>query len=256
MKETVNKTILSYFQLEDQVAIVTGGGNGIGAETANLLADLGAKVAICDIEMSRAEQVSADILKRGGQAIAVYCDVSSEESITMAVKKIVEQYGTVDILINNAAGCGGGKTLDQMDLAEWERLIRLNLTSVYMFSMAVIPYMKKKKHGKICNISSGAGIIGDITDVHYAAAKAGVLGLTKEMAIELAPYRINVNALGTGLTDTRMSRKSLWKEKNESLRWYRVGTPRDQAAGIAYLVSEAAEYLTGQILCPNGGAWM
>ena len=106
-----------------------------------------------------------------------------------------------------------------------------------MFSMAVLPYMKEKKHGKICNVSSGSGIIGDNTDVHYASAKAGLIGMTKEMATELMPFQINVNALGTGLT-------------------HRVGEPKDQAAAITYLVSEAAEYLTGQVICPNGGAWM
>lgn len=125
-----------------------------------------------------------------------------------------------------------------------------------MFSMAVLPYMKEKKHGKICNVSSGSGIIGDNTDVHYASAKAGLIGMTKEMATELMPFQINVNALGTGLTDTRMSRRSYWEQKKNSISWHRVGEPKDQAAAITYLVSEAAEYLTGQVICPNGGAWM
>lgn len=180
----------------------------------------------------------------------------SQEQIERAVEEVAAQLGSIDILVNNAAGFGGGKTLDQVDLKEWDRLIHLNLTSAYMFSMAVLPYMKEKKHGKICNVSSGSGIIGDNTDVHYASAKAGLIGMTKEMATELMPFQINVNALGTGLTDTRMSRRSYWEQKKNSISWHRVGEPKDQAAAITYLVSEAAEYLTGQVICPNGGAWM
>ena len=210
MTEKTWKATLDYFGLEGQVAIVTGAGNGIGEATATMLANLGAKVAVCDIEIARAERVAQNITNCGGTAIAVACDVGSQEQIERAVEEVAAQLGSIDILVNNAAGVGGGKTLDQVDLKEWDRLIHLNLTSAYMFSMAVLPYMKEKKHGKICNVRSGAGIIGDNTDVHYASAKAGLIGMTKEMATELMPFQINVNALGTGLTDTRMSRRSYW----------------------------------------------
>ena len=256
MTEKSWNATLDYFRLEGQVAIVTGAGNGIGEATAKMLAALGARVAVCDIEEDRAEIVVKDICEAGGTAMPLICNVGSEEQIAEAVREVLDEYGAIDILVNNAAGFGGGKALDEVDLAEWSRLIHLNLTSAYMFSMAVIPHMKEKKHGKICNVSSGSGIIGDNTDVHYAAAKAGLIGMTKEMATELMPYRINVNALGTGLTDTRMSRRSYWEEKKNSISWHRVGEPKDQAAAIVYLVSEAAEYLTGQVICPNGGAWM
>lgn len=256
MTEKTWKATLDYFGLEGQVPIVTGAGNGIGEATATMLANLGAKVAVCDIEIARAERVAQNITNCGGTAIAVACDVGSQEQIERAVEEVAAQLGSIDILVNNAAGFGGGKTLDQVDLKEWDRLIHLNLTSAYMFSMAVLPYMKEKKHGKICNVSSGSGIIGDNTDVHYASAKAGLIGMTKEMATELMPFQINVNALGTGLTDTRMSRRSYWEQKKNSISWHRVGEPKDQAAAITYLVSEAAEYLTGQVICPNGGAWM
>ena len=146
--------------------------------------------------------------------------------------------------------------LEDMTYPEWDRLIKLNLTSSYMFTMEVLPYMIKQQRGKICNVSSGAGIVGDFSDPHYAASKAGLLGLTKEMARELAKHHINVNAIGTGLTDTRMSRYNNWEYKTNDILWPRVGVPEDQAYAIVFLVSEAAEYMTGQIICPNGGAWM
>lgn len=250
------KAMQKYFGLEQKVAIITGSGNGIGEATARLLSDFGAKVVLCDIEEDRIVEIASELKGTGGEALPIKCDVTSEYQINLAVRKTMETYGTIDILVNNAGGGGHGKTLGDMSLEEWNRLLLLNLTSAYMFSMAVIPLFKKKMAGKICNVSSGAGIIGDMTDVHYAATKAGMIGMTKEMAWELSKYRINVNALGTGLTDTRMSRASMWEEKTEPLLWYRAGRPYDQAAVIAFMVSDAAEYLTGQTICPNGGAWM
>jgi NAD(P)-dependent dehydrogenase (short-subunit alcohol dehydrogenase family) len=221
-----------------------------------MLADLGANVTVCDIEGDSAVKVAEEIKAREGSAIAVTCDVTVLEDIKNCIAKTVEAFGTVDILVNNAAGMGGGKMIEDMTYPEWDRLIKLNLTSAYMFTMEALPYMIEKQHGKIVNVSSGAGVVGDFSDPHYAAAKAGLLGLTKEMAQELAKYRINVNALGTGLTDTRMARVRPWEEETKGLLWYRAGKPEDQAAAIVYMVSEAAEYLTGQTICPNGGAWM
>ena len=251
MEKTVN------FDLTGKVAIVTGGSRGLGVELATSMAEYGADIALMAGNVEKMKKVAADITeKTGRKVIWVKVNIGDEESVKAAVQTVMDEYGKIDILVNNAAGFGGGKTLDQVDLKEWDRLIHLNLTSAYMFSVAVLPYMKEKKHGKICNVSSGSGIIGDNTDVHYASAKAGLIGMTKEMATELMPFQINVNALGTGLTDTRMSRRSYWEQKKNSISWHRVGEPKDQAAAITYLVSEAAEYLTGQVICPNGGAWM
>ena len=146
--------------------------------------------------------------------------------------------------------------LDDVDYKEWDRLILLDLTSAYIFSKEVLPYMRKRGAGKIVNISSGAGITGDATDIHYATAKAGLIGLTKAMAQQVAKDRINVNALGVGPTDTRMSRKRGLEEQLNDIIWYRVAQPEDQANAVAFLVSDEAEYITGQVLCPNGGAWM
>ena len=132
----------------------------------------------------------------------------------------------------------------------------LDLTSAYIFSKEVLPYMRRRGRGKIVNISSGSGIIGDATDIHYATAKAGLIGMTKAMAQQVANDRINVNALGVGPTDTRMSRRRGLEEQLSDILWYRVAQPEDQANAVAFLVSDEAEYITGQVICPNGGAWM
>ena len=258
MTERVQKAQFDYFRLSGQTAIVTGSGNGIGRATAIMLADLGANVMVCDLEEDSARRVTEEILARGGNAVYSHYDVTKLEDIRATIAKTVEAFGDVDILVNNAASCGGGVRFDRMTYPEWNRLINTNLTSAYMFTNEVLPYMTRKKHGKICMVSSGAAFGYDFSDPHYAAAKAGLLGLAKELSQELAPYRINVNALGTGLTDTRMAHlpDRSWEDETKGIPWYRVGTPEDQAAAIVYLVSEAAEYVTGQVLCPNGGAWM
>ena len=239
-------------------ALITGATSGIGRATAIMLADLGARVMVCDIEGDSAKKVAEEIGGRGGTALYNRCDVTNLEEIRDTIGKTAEAFGGVDILVNNAAGFGGGKTFDMMTYEEWDRLIRINLTGAYMFTNEVLPYMVKKQHGKICMVSSGAALGYDFSDPHYAASKAGMIGLAKELSQELAKHRINVNALGTGLTDTRMAHLPgrSWEDETKGLPWHRVGTPEDQAAAIVFLVSEAAEYITGQVLCPNGGAWM
>lgn len=250
--------MFDYFRLEGQSAIVTGSGNGIGRATAIMLADLGARVMVCDIEDDSAAGVAKEITGRGGRAIWNHCDVAKLEDIRDTINKTVKAFDGVDILVNNAAGFGGGITFDRMTYEEWDRLIRINLTGAYMFTNEILPYMVKKQRGKICMVSSGAALGYDFSDPHYAASKAGMIGLAKELSQELAKHRININVLGTGLTDTRMAHlpDRSWEDETKGLIWPRVGTPEDQAAAIVFLVSEAAEYITGQVLCPNGGAWM
>ena len=173
---------MEIFRLDGRVAIITGGGNGIGEGTAVKLAHLGAHVVVCDIEKNRAEAVAANIVEAGGSAVGIYCDVCSIESVRNTVLHAVERFGGIDILVNNAGGGGGGMSLDEVDYKEWDRLIMLDLTSAYIFSKEVLPYMRRRGRGKIVNISSGSGIIGDATDIHYATAKAGLIGMTKAIA--------------------------------------------------------------------------
>lgn len=258
MNERIMRATFDYFKLEGKTAIVTGSGNGIGKAAATMIANLGGNVVVCDIEKDSAKAVSEEINLSGGSSIYSVCDVTKLEDIRKTIQETIDRFGDIDILINNAAGCGGGITFDKMNYGEWERLIRLNLTSAYVFTNEVLPYMIKKQSGKICMVSSGAAFGYDFSDPHYAASKAGVMGLGKELAQELAKHRINVNVVAPGLTDTRMAHSPdrSWEDETKGLIWHRAGLPEDQAAAIVYLVSAAADYMTGQVLCPNGGAWM
>lgn len=258
MNELVKEAMFDYFKLSNQVAIVTGGGNGIGKATAKMLARLGAKVMVCDIEEDSAKDTADEICALKGTAIYSKCDISNLSEIQETIKKTIKEFETIDILVNNAGTFGGGIRFNEMTYDEWDRLISVNLTGTYKFTNEVLKHMVPKKHGKICMVSSGSAFGYDFSDPHYAASKAGIIGLAKELSREVAPYRINVNALGTGLTDTRMAHLPgrSWEDETNGIPWYRVGTPDDQAAAITFLVSEAAEYITGQVLCPNGGAWL
>jgi NAD(P)-dependent dehydrogenase (short-subunit alcohol dehydrogenase family) len=247
-----------YFKIEGKTAIVTGAGNGIGRATAKMMASFGVNVTACDIEVDSIESLGREIRDSSGSVLALMCDVTNLDNIRHCVQQTLDAFGTIDILVNNAAGCGGGKRIDDMTMGEWDRLIRLNLTSVYMFTMAVLPTMRAKGAGKIVNISSGSAIIGDFSDPHYAASKGGVISLTREMAVELAKEGININTVAPGVTDTRMAHSPdrAWEDEIADNKWIRVGLPEDQAAAILFMASAASDYLTGQMLCPNGGAWM
>lgn len=244
----------NFFGFEGKAAIVTGAGNGIGKAIAYMLASLGAKVMACDIEedsvMGAVEEIKAD----GYEAIGAKCDIKEFNQIKSTVAQTVETYGTVDILVNCGAAMGGGKELNEVDPQEWDRLISTNLTGVYNFCWEVIPIMRAKQSGKIINISSGAGITGEDKDIHYSAAKAGVIGLTKSLALVLGHEKINVNCVAPGFTNTRMAHE--WEFEPALELFYKIGEPEDQAAAVAFLASDAANYFSGQVLCPNGGAWM
>jgi len=254
--KVIEQTMYDYFKLVGKTAIVTGAGNGIGRGIAKVLAGLGVNVVACDIEEDSVKATAKEITDKGLNAVGMYCDVRKYEDIDKVIKTAVDTYGTVDILVNDAAGCGGGVTIDTINEEEWMRLIELNLNSVYRFTMSVLPIMRAKKSGKIVNISSGAGITGDFSDPHYAAAKGGVIAFTKEMAHELAKDHININSVAPGLVDTRMARIRPWEDEIADTLWHRAGVPEDIAYAVAYMASAASDYCTGQVLCPNGGAWM
>lgn len=242
--------------LTGKVALVTGASRGIGRAIALKLADAGAKVAINFAgNVEKAEEVKTEIESRGGAAMLVQGKVDNFEVVTEIVKKVVENWGTVDILINNA-GITRDNLLLKMSESEFDEVIATNLKGVFNCTKAVTKIMMKQRSGKIVNMTSVVGLIGNAGQTNYAASKAGVIGFTKSAAKELAARGITVNAIAPGFIATDMTDKLPDKIKEESLKQIplgKYGDPEDVANLAAFLVSEQAAYITGQIINVDGG---
>ena len=242
--------------LSGKVAIVTGGGRGIGREIALKLAEVGADVVINDVgNMTPAEKVVEDIKTMGRNSIAVMADVSSSEEIGTLVKTVIETYGRVDILVNNA-GIARDQLAVRMSDDEWDSVLNVNLKGVFVCTRAVLRQMIKQRSGRIINIASIVGIIGNSGQVNYSAAKAGIIGLTRTIAKEVGSRQITVNAIAPGFIDTEMTQNLAedWREglKKQIPLGY-IGSPRDVAETVAFLASDEARYITGQVLSVDGG---
>jgi 3-oxoacyl-[acyl-carrier protein] reductase len=238
-------------RLAGKRAIVTGAGRGIGRAIADAFVAEGARVLLADVQ----PELLADVLEDAARAACV-ADVAAPADVARMVATARERFGGVDVLVNNAGIGGVGKTLLELTLDDWERMLRVDLTSVFVCCQAVVPQMLEHGRGSIINISSITGVEGTAGSVPYAAAKAGVLGLTKSLAKELAPHAINVNAIAPGLIDTDMSRARGQELARQAVRWPRIGRPEDIAQLAVYLASDESEFVTGQTLSVNGGAWM
>ena len=245
--------------LTGKVALVTGASRGIGRAIALKLSDAGAKVAINFAgNVEKAEEVKAEIESRGGAAMLVQGKVDNFEVVTEIVKKVVENWGTVDILVNNA-GITRDDLLLKMSESEFDEVIATNLKGVFNCTKAVTKLMMKQRSGKIVNMTSVVGLIGNAGQANYAASKAGVIGFTKSAAKELAARGITVNAIAPGFIATDMTAKLPDKIKEESLKQIplgKYGTPEDVANLAAFLVSEQAAYITGQVINVDGGMVM
>ncbi len=245
--------------LSNQVAIVTGAGQGMGAATAAILAHEGAAVIVSDIDESKAARVAENVNNSGGTAMSTRTDVTKEDEVASMVGCAIDNYGSVSILVNNA-GILYPTRIDDVTKAEWDQVLDVNLNGTFLCSKAVLPTMKEKGYGRIVNMSSSAGrSVSTLGGVHYTAAKAGVLGFTRAMAKEVAPFGITVNAVCPGLIDTEMVRIECTLDRikgyEESFPISRLGTPEEVAQLILFLVTDS-QYITGASIDINGGDLM
>ncbi|GAB4113044.1 MAG: 3-oxoacyl-[acyl-carrier-protein] reductase [Roseiflexaceae bacterium] len=245
--------------LSDRVALVTGGSRGIGRAIALSLAAAGAAIAInYKGNQAAADDVVAAISAQGGQALAVQADVAVGEDVERLFKAVGERFGKLDILVNNA-GITRDTLLLRMKEADFDAVLDTNLRGAYLCSRAALRPLMKSKHGRIINISSVVGLMGNAGQANYSAAKAGLIGLTKAIAREMASRAITVNAIAPGYIDTEMTAglgDDLKSKILENVPLGRLGTPEDIAGTVCFLASDAAAYITGQTITVDGGMVM
>ncbi|MBD3106761.1 3-oxoacyl-[acyl-carrier-protein] reductase [Bacillus sp. AGMB 02131] len=246
-------------KVQGQVALVTGASRGIGREIALELARQGADVAVNYAgNEALANEVVAEIEAMGQKAIAIRCNVADADEVSHMVKETIEKLGKIDILVNNA-GVTRDNLLMRMKEEEWDTVLNTNLKGVFLCTKAVTRPMMKQRKGRIINVASVVGVVGNAGQANYVAAKAGVIGLTKTTAKELAPRGINVNAIAPGFISTDMTEQLPEDVRNSLLSQIplaRFGEPADIAKVAVFLASEDSSYMTGQTLCIDGGMVM
>ena len=246
--------------IKGRVAIVTGGGRGIGRAISRTLVDAGAKVVVADVDEDSARQTAKELAGLSGNVFGSFVDVAKEESVSSLKRVALETFGRIDILVNNAGIMHRTRLMD-ISLDEWERTLQVNLTGVFLCTKAVLPIMKKSGFGRIVNISSSAGrSVSTLGGAHYTASKAGLLGLTRAAAKEMAPLGITVNAICPGLIETKMAMETTTPEELQkfldSFPIPRLGSPEEIGHLVHFLCSDEAAYITGASLDINGGDLM
>ena len=245
--------------LTDKTAVVTGGSRGIGRAIAVALAAEGAKVAVIYAGNAAAAEETLSLIKeRGGEAVAMQCDVADDAAVSDMINAVKEQFGSVDILVNNAGITRDG-LLMRMKEGDWQAVLDTNLTGVFHCTKAVTKLMMKQRSGAIINITSVVGQTGNAGQANYAAAKAGMIGFTKSVAKELASRGIRVNAVAPGCIDTDMTAvlsDAVKEDMLKSIPLGRVAQPEEVAKAVVFLASDNASYITGQVLNVDGGMVM
>ncbi len=245
-------------KLEGRVALVTGASQGIGHACALALARAGASVAVAARNHAKLDELVAQIEKSGGKASALTMDVGEEEQVKAGIKSALVQFGKIDILVNNA-GITRDQLVMRMKRADWDSVLNTNLTSAYLCIQNVIPSMLKQRWGRIINITSIFGQMGQAGQANYSASKAGMIGLTMAIAREVASRGITSNAVAPGFIETNMTAALSEEFKQNAVKQIplgRVGTPDDIAHAVTFLASDEASYITGHVLNVNGGMLM
>jgi 3-oxoacyl-[acyl-carrier protein] reductase len=245
-------------RFDGRVALVTGASRGIGEAIARRLASEGATVLAAARSTPSLDRVVAEISSAGGAARAITLDVSEPASIDAAVKGAFEQHGQIDVLVNNA-GIAEDNLILRMSREAWDRVLSTNLTGAFLMTQAVVKGMVRRRYGRIVNVASVVGLMGNAGQANYASAKAGLVGLTKSVARELGSRNVTCNAVAPGFIATTMTdgitaeaRETLWGQ----IPLQRLGSPEDVAAAVAFLASDEASYVTGTVLNVSGGLYM
>jgi len=245
-------------KVEGHTAVVTGAGQGIGRDIALVLADAGVDVALVDVNLEGAGETASMVADRGREGLPLQCDVSKLREVESCVERVIGWRGQIHYLVNNA-GIARDNLLLRMGMAEWESVLQINLTGTFNFTKTVAKHMIKKRFGRIVNISSVIGVMGNAGQCNYAASKAGVIGFTKSVAKELAGRNITANAIAPGFIETAMT-ASLPEERQEGMRRMiplgRFGSGRDVANVTLFLLSDLGSYVTGQVIHCDGGMVM
>ncbi len=246
------------FSLKDKVAVVTGASQGIGRDTTLALSSAGAKVAVAARNEEKLAALVNEITTTGGEAFAVKMDVADAEQVKAGFKQVLEKFGRLDILVNNAAITRDGLAM-RMKMDDWEAVLRTNLTGAHLCIQQALPAMMKARAGRIINISSVVAEMGNAGQANYVAAKAGLIGLTKAIAIEISSRNITVNAVAPGFIETPMTdvlSDTVKEELKTRIPLGRMGSTQDVAAAIVFLASDEAGYITGHVLDVNGGMYL